>query len=177
MPDAPAACAGWVRRGAVGGGGWGVEMSEGEWCGGGGGRETGGGSIVVGFAAEVTAGDIKGDHDRGWTGGVLGTAMGVGTYSIYSLIVLPYLTPWPALQMSRVVRRRSVVTGARRLPLGVNPLLARQPLRDLIRLLQVSQITLDPVRLAGVAVLLQLLDRFLGVLIFLRQQEDLEGGR
>ena len=54
-------------------------------------------------------------------------------------------------------------------------LLARQLLCDFVCLFQVFEITFDPVHFAGVAVSLELLDRFVGVFFLLREEEDLGG--
>lgn len=58
--------------------------------------------------------------------------------------------------------------GAGRLPYSINLLLARQLFCNFIRLLQVLQITLDPMHLASITVLLKLFYCFIGVLLFLR---------
>lgn len=49
-------------------------------------------------------------------------------------------------------------------------LLALQLLRNLVHLLQILQVTLHPVYLACIAPSLQLLDRLVGVLFFVREK-------
>ena len=82
-------------------------------------------------------------------------------------VSLYFPTPWPALQMSWFGCHGFVVTVADGWPYSINLLLGRQLLGNLIRLLQVFQITLDPVYLADITILLQLFCRFFGVLFLL----------
>ncbi len=96
------------------------------------------------------------------------TAKGLHTYTIDCFIVLPDTLASVADELSHL----STLWDGRcsDVPYGVNLLLALQLLCNFIRLLQIFQITLDPMHLASITVLLKLFDCFIGVLLFLGKQ-------
>ena len=99
---------------------------------------------------------------------IVGTAKGLHTYAIDCFIVLPDTLASVADELSRV---STVCNGkCSDMPYGVNLLLALQSLCNFVRLLQILQITLDPMHLAGITVLLKLFDCFIGVLLLLGKQ-------